>query len=169
MRRAALEVADLEAAVADVRPDLFSSTRTAVEQFRWQRPDTPPGWSSVRPLSTRRAGIATVRPRIRAPRGRPGLDSACRREVVTVAIFDRLFRKGIRPVRRARAVFGRAAPSVAHPAHELGPKSGEHLARTLLLALLSAENDDRAGEHWQHPLQVLQLLLCRGDLLGCRG
>ena len=40
-----------------------------------------------------------------------------------------------------------------------GPDSGKNLSRTLLLALLCAENDNCASEHWQRPLQVMQLLL----------
>ena len=39
--------------------------------------------------------------------------------------------------------------------------------RTLLLALLCAENDNCASEHWQRPLQVTQLLLGSSDIFWC--
>lgn len=48
-----------------------------------------------------------------------------------------------------------------------GPDSGKNLSRTLLLALLCAENDNCASEHWQRPLQVMQLLLGSSDIIGC--
>jgi hypothetical protein len=37
----------------------------------------------------------------------------------------------------------------------------------LLLALLCAENDNCASEHWQRPLQVAQLLLGSSDIIWC--
>ncbi len=48
-----------------------------------------------------------------------------------------------------------------------GPDSGKNLSRTLLLALLCAENDNCASEHWQRPLQVTQLLLGSSDIIWC--
>ena len=48
-----------------------------------------------------------------------------------------------------------------------GAQTGHDLPRALLFALLSTQHQDRAGEDRQRPLQVLQLLLCSGDVRGC--
>ena len=102
VRRAAIEVADIDAAVGSVKPDI-----TLVDANCWGAiiGCLAPGCAvarvqSVHPLS-RQSGITAFGPGAPPRSGWPGKIRDTGIRTVTAAIFDRPFRDGINPIRAA--------------------------------------------------------------------